>query len=147
MKYLASITLALFTLLTVSSAVLADPSNEEKAGGYLFNKYGGNKNVVAYYPDGTHTILGQQDIIHTGEDLVMRAGKSNNFQQWFVGTSDEEGLHGHHTVWRVKKTENCPKKWTYVANPNNPPDGDTWGYYFPEDTDYCVKTNIFKVKI
>lgn len=101
-----------------------------------------NPNIVANYPNGPHTIVekdGSIDYRDYGADVVIRAGNSNNFQQWFVGNNDSD-----HSVWMdVETATSCPAKWTFIENPYHPPFGDTWGYYFPPGDNYCVHTNDF----
>lgn len=97
-----------------------------------------NPNVVAYYPSGIHTIVGEQNDVHTGIDIVMAAGGSGNFQQWFLGTSTNEGLHGDHSVWLVQKNGSCANGWTEVVNAY-----PSWGDYLQPGANYCVKTNEF----
>lgn len=69
----------------------------------------------------------------------MKAGNSGNFQQWFYGDSTEEqGVHGDHSVWRhIGSETSCPPGWDFVAQPN--PD---WGDYL-ENGNYCVHTNDY----
>lgn len=112
------------------------------------NDAANNPNIVANYPDGQHTVIegnGVTDYNHVGSDVVMQAGNSNNFQQWFNGTSTTEtadSTHGDHSVWRdIGQDTSCPSGWTFVENPNQPPTGDTWGTYFPSGDNYCVHTN------
>lgn len=104
----------------------------------MLNGKESDPNFVVYYPDGPHGIVGESGIDHEGEDLVMRAGKSGNFEQWFFGTSPEEGLHGEHSIWQVKRHGECPDDFVLV--PNAFPE---WGDYLEPDTGYCVKTNDF----
>jgi hypothetical protein len=96
--------------------------------------------IVAFYTSGRHEIPGEENDNHYGNDIVMRSGKSGNFQQWFYGTSDKKGLHGEHTVWKVKKGNDCQNGWMEIrqAYPQ-------WGDYLEPNTDYCVKTNEFHV--
>lgn len=96
-----------------------------------------NPNVVAYYTSGPHGIIGEAEY-HEGIDLVMRTGSNGNFQQWFYGNSASEGLHGEHSVWKVKK-KNCPRNWILVPNPY-----PAWGDYLQPNVDYCVLTNGFR---
>ncbi len=98
-----------------------------------------NPQQVAYYPTGPHGIPGE-DEYHEGSDLVERNGGSGNFQQWFYGTSESEGLHGDHTVWKISKS-GCPEGWLLILQPY-----PEWGDYLTPDVDYCVKTNDFKSK-
>jgi len=104
------------------------------------NKAEHNPNVVAYYETGPHGIVGESGVYHEGEDIVMRAGKSGNFQQWFYGESDEtQGKEGDHSVWLVKKDgKDCPDHFVLVENAS-----ENWGDYLKPGADYCVKTNDF----
>lgn len=128
MRYL-SIALALaLSLLAVPLLSVSAMPNEN------------NPNVVAYYENGPHAIVGEPDV-HYGKDVVMKAGNSGNFQQWFYGTSALEGEHGEHSVWQISKDGTCPDKWDHVADPH-----PEWGDYLTPGTDYCVHTNEFKSK-
>lgn len=107
-----------------------------------------NPNIVANYSNGQHTVIeggGITDFNHVGSDVVMKAGNSQNFQQWFQGTSTTEtqdSTHGDHSVWRnVGSNTSCSSGWTLVVNPKQPPTGATWGSYFPNGDNYCVHTN------
>ena len=86
-----------------------------------------NPNIVANYPTGPHGIV-----------VVMRAGQSGNFQQWFEGTSASEGYHGEHSLWKESQTGECKDKEYLVSNAH-----PEWGDYLAPDTDYCVKTNDY----
>lgn len=116
--------------LMQAGAVYASPANE--------NKGNNNPNVVAFYPDSTHTVIQPDGSIkyeQPGADLVMQAGK--NFQQWYDGPSTDV-----HTLWRnVGDDTSCNGHFTLVENPYQPPTGDTWGTYFPNGDNYCVKSN------
>jgi hypothetical protein len=107
-----------------------------------FNAVDKNPNIVAAYDDGLHAIIGLKDspgLFHVeGKDVVMAAGKSGNFQQWY-----ENGI-GYHSVWlHVGDSMECPNSFVLVVEAKNPPGGDTWGDYL-EDGNYCVKTNAYK---
>lgn len=100
-----------------------------------------NPNIVAFFPDGVHGIPDEPDITHEGKEVVMRAGNSGNFQQWFYGTSDEgPGKEGDHTLWKLLKKDQCPDGSTLI--PDAFPE---WGDYLQPGADYCVKTNDFHV--
>jgi hypothetical protein len=99
-----------------------------------------NPQIVANYDSGPHGIPGESEH-HVGADVVLQAGKSGNFIQWFVGHSDSEGHHGEHSVWKVKKdNQDCKDNWLLYPQPN--PD---WGDYLVENADYCVMTNDYLV--
>lgn len=103
-----------------------------------------NPNVVAYYEDGPHGIPGNS-AHHEGEDIVMQAGKSGVFQQWFYGEGEDyEGKHGHHSVW--KPADGCPANW-FEMTVTGSGGGNFWGDYLDlEPGTYCIHTNDFKVK-
>jgi hypothetical protein len=98
-----------------------------------------NPQIVANYPDGLHGIPGETED-HEGADVVMRAGNSGNFQQWFYGTSASESLHGDHSVWKLSKDGTCPNGWLKMANTAD----NFWGNYLVTDGIYCIHTNDFK---
>ena len=127
-KALATFIVAGGVLLVSASSVVAAPFFAE-----------GNPNIVANYHDGIHTIPGEQEDIHTGMDVVMRAGKSGNFQQWFLGDSEQEGFHGEHSLWKESKDGTCKNGDVLIedAHPG-------WGDYLNPEADYCVKTNEFQ---
>ena len=105
-----------------------------------FNAADNNPQVVAYYPTGPHGIVSIPGANHEGEDLVMRAGKSGNFQQWFYGTFPLTGeTYGVHSVWNETKNGKCPANATLVENAY-----PGWGDYLEPGADYCVIENIFK---
>lgn len=99
-----------------------------------------NPQIVANYPTGDHGIVGEP-YLHEGADVVMKAGKSGNFQQWFYGTSAEPNhpVEGDHSVWKLSKDGTCKDGWDLVENANQ-----SWGDYL-QPGNYCVKTNDFKV--
>ncbi len=98
-----------------------------------------NPNVVAYYEEGDHGIVGE-NTRHWGEDVVMATGQNGNFQQWFYGDSEgEEGVHGEHSVWKVSEDGTCADNWDHVHEPY-----PEWGDYLTPGVDYCVKTNDFR---
>lgn len=102
-----------------------------------------NPNVVAYYENEDHGIPGN-DLYHEGEDLVIQAGKSGVFQQWFYGSGDDyEGDHGHHSVWKPSK-DGCPPNW-FEMTVTVEGGGNYWGDYL-EPGAYCIHTNDFKVR-
>jgi hypothetical protein len=101
-----------------------------------------NPNFVVYYPDGPHGIVGESGILHEGEDLVMRAGQSGNFLQWFYGRAEENGgqIEGDFSRWlALKEGHKCPDDFILV--PDAYPE---WGTYLEPNTDYCVKTTDFE---
>lgn len=128
-KLIAGLT-ALFVSLFGATAAFAAP----------FNAAANNPQVVAYYPTGDHGIPGEP-FLHNGEDLVMRAGNSGNFQQWFYGYSAEAGgiTEGDHSVWmNVGSKTSCPNGWFLV--PDAYPE---WGSYLEPGANYCTHTNDF----
>lgn len=126
----------------IVAVVMASVATSAKA--LPFNMADNNPQVVSYYPQGVHGIVGSP-FYHEGEDLVKMNGNSKSFQQWFCGTSAEEGEHCHHSVWKVQKDNvpECPANWIPIysdhQNPNN-----FWGDHTEDDTWYCVMTNEFK---
>ena len=130
MKYLSVVFVLAGLFLLSSKTVLANPTNFQKAQN--------NPQVVAYYAGGLHTIPGEEGSSHWGEDLVMRAGGSGNFQQWFLGWSAGESFHGEHSVWLISRTGNCPQSFMVYVDPN-----PGWGDYFVDGATYCVKTNNY----
>jgi hypothetical protein len=126
------ITLAIVTsalILTGASATLAAP----------FNAADKNPNVVAYYADGRHAIVGVGDQFF-GKDLVLQRGQSGNFQQWFYGIFPDGTKGGIHSVWNVSKTGTCASGWILVKNAY-----PQWGSYIQPNTDFCVHNNYFHV--
>lgn len=131
------------TIVVVSVVVL---------GGFLFagqrsawaapNSAGNNPQIVANYSSGDHGIVGEP-FLHQGSDVVMQAGSSGNFQQWFYGTSTEStGTHGDHSIWMLANNGTCPNSnWILVPNASA-----SWGDYLVAGADYCVKTNDYQVK-
>lgn len=111
-----------------------------KASAAPFKAADKNPNVVAFYETGPHGIADEPGIYHEGMDIVMKAGKSGNFQQWFYGFADENGgvIEGDHSVWRVAK-DGCSNGWTRIEDAY-----PEWGDYLKPGADYCVKTNDFK---
>ncbi len=100
---------------------------------------GQNPNIVAYYPTGPHGIPGESEY-HEGMDIVMATDSNGNFQQWFYGWSASEGLHGEHSVWKIRKDgKDCDKGWLLYPDPY-----PEWGDYLTPGVDYCVKTNDFR---
>jgi hypothetical protein len=111
-----------------------------------FKAHDKNPNVVAHYDPGLHAIIGidgSSTVVHmTGRDIVMKAGNSCNFQQWF-----ENDEIGYHSVWKHVGHDydgNVPHGWVLVENARNPETGDTWGHHLCEG-DYLVKTNAYMV--
>lgn len=98
----------------------------------------GNPQIVANYPTGPHGIPGESEY-HEGADVVMRAGNSGNFQQWFYGTSASEGLHGEHSLWKYSESGECNDNEVKVEVG----DPSAWGDYLVDGGTYCVKTNDF----
>ncbi len=130
MKVILGFFLALILVLVSIKTVNAAP----------FRAFDKNPNVVAYYPEGDHGIPGES-FLHQGEDLVMRNCRSCNFQQWFLGTSEEQGgiKEGEHTVWRsVGQATTCPKGWILMISPY-----PAWGDYLQPGANYCVHNNDF----
>lgn len=109
-----------------------------------FNAVGKNPNIVEYHPEGSHAIIGLRGspgLFHAeGKDLVMAAGASGNFQQWY-----ENGI-GYHSVWlHVGDGTSCPNSFVLIVdarNDANDPTRDTWGYHL-ELGNYCVSTNAY----
>jgi hypothetical protein len=130
---IASMILGLIAVFVVATPAMAAP----------FKAADKNPNVVAYYESGAHGIPDEPGIYHEGKDLVMRAGKSGNFQQWFYGFANEYGgvIEGDHTVWKLQKDDQCADGWTEIEDAY-----PEWGDYLEPGADYCVKTNDFKVK-
>ncbi len=121
---LVSLAMGVATMFSAGSAYAApfDASN--------------NPQIVANYESGPHGIP-QEPEYHEGMDVVMKAGNSGNFQQWFEGTSASEGYHGEHSVWKeVGSDTSCPAGWDFYLDPN-PEHGD----YLTPGANYCVKTN------
>ncbi|MGE5393044.1 MAG: hypothetical protein ACM3NH_04865 [Candidatus Saccharibacteria bacterium] len=100
-----------------------------------------NPNIVANYPTGDHGIAGEP-VNHNGADVVMRAGNSGNFQQWFVGTAAENGgvTEGDHSVWMLSKDGSCPNDSWYKMTVGP---GNFWGDYLVNGGTYCIHTNDF----
>jgi hypothetical protein len=123
----------LYIFFAGAAVVNASPANPQKAAN--------NPQVVAYYESSSHTVI-QPDMSieydQWGDDLVMKAGKSGTFQQWYVGPDGEKV----HSVWKnIGSSTECPESWLLIVNPYQPPTGDTWGYHFPNGDNYCVKSN------
>lgn len=129
-------------LLGMLTAVTLFAMSAGLASAAPFNAADKNPNIVAHYEEGVHAIIGidgSEEVVHLeGKDIVMQAGKSGNFQQWF------ENDKNYHSVWRYigDKTE-CPEGWVFLENPTSPTVGDTWGDYL-EEGNYCVRTNEYK---
>lgn len=122
-----------FLLLASVSSVGAAPTNSQKAEN--------NPQIVSNYQTGDHTVVQPDNSIAYGQlgaDVVMEAGEDKTFQQWYEGQNGETV----HTVWRNIGTDTqCPANWLFIQNPQQPPTGDTWGYHFPDGSNYCVKSN------
>lgn len=131
-KLTVSLLSGLVLMLVGVAPVFAAPFNAEN-----------NPQIVANFPTGDHGVVGESDT-HNGADVVMRAGDSGNFQQWFYGTSTENGgiIEGDHSVWmHVGSSTTCPNDdWDLVVNANQ-----SWGDYL-EPGNYCVHTNDFHVQ-
>lgn len=130
MRVVSIIILSLATLFAFVSPTLAVPPNNPNLN---------NPNIVAYYP-GPNDVHGipQETEEHRGADLVIKSGNSNNFQQFFYGTSTSEGTHGEHTTWNYVGTDpnyECPPGWDLYPD-------DYGGDYLTEGY-YCVKTNDY----
>ncbi len=133
-------------LVTLGALVLglATLSTTAIANGFTLANRADNPNTVAYYPSGLHGIVGEPGINHEGEDLVMKAGKSGNFLQWFCGTADENGgvQEGEFSLWQEKEEgKSCPDNFIEVDNAY-----PAWGDYLKPGADYCVKTHDFTCK-
>lgn len=130
MKIISTLFLSIIFVAMSGSAVFAAPDNTAKGTN--------NPQVVAFYQDGTHGVVGE-NATHTGTDLVMQSGQSGNFQQWFTGTSQPNGVEGDHSVWKsVGNATDCSQLgngWVFVANANQ-----SWGSYL-QPGNYCVHTN------
>lgn len=95
-----------------------------------------NPQVVADYQTGTHGIVGE-NATHTGSDVVMQAGNSGNFQQWFYGSTSNDA-EGDHSIWMsVGSSTSCASGWDLVTNANQ-----LWGSYL-QAGNYCVRTNDY----
>lgn len=131
MKNLLKILGVIPMFLLMVSPAFAAPNNAEN-----------NPNIVANYPTGDHGIPGEP-ATHNGSDVVMAAGKSGNFQQWFYGTTTEEGVvtEGDHSVWKLSKDGTCPDN-TVQMTVNS---GNFWGDYLVDGGTYCIRTNDFHV--
>lgn len=128
---LLSMLMAALAFLGLSGQVMAAPFRAEN-----------NPQIVANYDSGLHGIPGES-ATHEGSDVVMRAGNSGNFQQWFEGTSTENGgiTEGDHSVWKESSDCQCKDGETAViSTPSN-----FWGDYLQQGATYCVKTNDFHV--
>jgi hypothetical protein len=130
----------LIAALFLSALALSVVANPSKVLAAPYNAADNNPQVVAFYPTGPHGIPSEPGGNHEGMDLVMQAGKSGNFQQWFYGTfpAGGEGLHGDHDVWLVSKDGTCPPNATLV-----PQAYPGWGDYLVPGADYCVMNNDF----
>lgn len=124
---------AFAAMLVFATPALASPTN--------INKGNNNPQVVAFYTSGDHGIVGES-ATHTGSDLIMQAGNSGNFQQWFTGTSTEGVTEeGDHSLWKnVGNSTSCPSGSDLVVNAY-----PAWGDYLQPGANYCVRTNDFNV--
>lgn len=99
-----------------------------------------NPQIVANFQDNSlHGIPGESET-HRGSDVVMRAGDSGNFQQWFYGTSTENGgiTEGDHSIWKsVGDSTTCKDNQVLVPDASS-----AWGDYL-QPGNYCVRTNDF----
>ncbi len=128
MKYIMSIFMALAMLFS-AVPVFAAPFKADN-----------NPQIVANYATGDHGIPGEP-ATHTGADVVMQAGNSGNFQQWFYGFADENSgiMEGDHSVWKLSKDGTCPSNtFAMTVGPNN-----FWGDYLVQGATYCIRTNDF----
>ena len=103
-----------------------------------YNAADKNPQQVAFHEEGVHGIPTQPGVTHTGTNMVKQNGNSGNFQAWFWGTSDEEGEHGHHEVWKISKDGSCPNDAVFIPDAH-----ENWGDYLIEDADYCVMVNEY----
>jgi hypothetical protein len=122
-SYAAALALAVVFLSGTAFAAPKDPNS--------------NPNVVAYYPTGDHGVVGEY-YLHTGSDLVVAAGNSGNFDQWFIGTTTESNgaTVTEHSVWNLSHNGTCPNGWILVPNASA-----DWGSYLTAGADYCVSTS------
>ena len=96
-------------------------------------------NVIVFHKGGTHIIPtapanrteANWYLVLEGKDLIMRAGQSGNFHQWFIN-----GEVGYHSVWNVTKNGKCPPKAEKIVG--------GWGDYMDSSATYCVITNEFR---
>lgn len=126
-------------IITLSAIVLFAFAGVASAAHFKSN----NPNTVANYPTGDHGIVGEP-YLHVGADVVTKSGNSGNFQQWFVGTSTENGgvSEKDHSVWKVSKDGSCSNDgWVLVENASQ-----SWGDYLVSGANYCVKTNTSNQK-
>jgi hypothetical protein len=126
-KPLASLAVIASLLFIGATSAHAAPFNAEN-----------NPNILDVFFSGIHTIVGEQGDIHTGWDVVMKAGNSGNIQQWFLGESTQEGYHGDHSLWRLSSDGTCKNNEIEVSNAY-----PGWGTYLEPGATYCVKTNDF----
>lgn len=138
-------------ILTVfaTAAVLAS-SFAGIASAAPFNAASNNPNVVAFYPSGDHGVVGE-NANHNGTDLVMRAGQSGNFQQWFYGQALEGPngspiTEGDHSLWKVSRGGTCPAGSFALQVSTDPNSNNFWGDYLEDGATYCVRTNDFHVQ-
>ena len=127
-KYFISVITTILLLGAMGGSAFAAPNTN-------------NPQVVADYSSGTHGIVGE-DATHTGSDVVMQAGNSGNFQQWFNGATTESTVtsEGDHSVWQsVGDATSCNPGWDLVTNANQ-----SWGSYL-QPGNYCVHTNDSQV--
>ncbi len=144
-----------FVSLLLLGLVVIFPSSAAAAP---FKAHDKNPQIVAYYPDGPHGIVGDNDY-HEGMDIVMETGlgakksefklEGNVVQQWFYGQA-AEGPNGEfitigkHSVFKLSKDGTCPNGWYTLEDVNTHPDR-FWGDYLTTGATYCVKTNEFRV--
>jgi hypothetical protein len=130
MKRIANLFMVSMFLVN-TGAVLAAPASVPKAEN--------NPNVVAFYTSGPHAVIQKDGTIlynQQGADLVLQSGW--NFQQWYVDASGNVV----HTLFRnVGDDTTCNGNGLFIENPYDPPNGDTWGYYFPDGDNYCASSS------
>ena len=96
-------------------------------------------NVIVFHNGGSHQIpiapeaRTQENwyLVLEGSDLIMKAGNSDNFHQWFIN-----GKVGYHSVWNVTKNGKCPPHGEIIKG--------GWGDYMDSSAEYCVITNQFR---
>jgi hypothetical protein len=122
----------IFAILSASALIFAPAA-------FAYPTNSNNSQIVANYTSGDHGIPGET-ATHTGSDVVKLNGHSGNLNQWFYGTSTENGgiTEGDHSVWKnIGTSTNCPNG-TLIVNAY-----PAWGYYLQPGANYCVKTNDF----
>lgn len=125
------LTIAIVAAVLLTGAITAD------AAPWVPAENETNPQIVAYYPEGPHSIVGL-DGQFEGRDLVMLRGNSGQIQQWFEGIIDGK-YAAIHSVWNLSKNGSCPGDW--IAVPNAYPQ---WGDYLVPGATYCVKNNYYQ---